>query len=129
MNTSAIACRTGAVLATASAVLHGLSLGGAQHVAVTMLTLAMAAACLYCAVELWTRDTERAWVLVAVMNLAMIGVHLPMTAHQHGAVGAAASTPTAMAAATLLAVLEVVLATVVLGVRSRRYSPGVPDVT
>ena len=124
-----IACRVGALFAVGSAVLHGFSLGGGHSVALAVLTLAMAAACLYCAADLWTRGTERAWVLVAVMNLAMIGVHLPMSAHHHGAVSAAAPTSVAMTAATLLAVVEVVLATVVLGVRSRRYEPGLPDVT
>ena len=124
-----LACRAGAVIATVSAVLHAFSLGGEHGSAVTVLTAAMALVCLLCAADLWTRGTERAWVLVAVMNLAMIGVHLPMAAHHHGAVGVAAATSTAMTAATLLAVVEVILATVVLSVRSRRYAPRVPDVT
>ena len=124
-----VACRAGAALAIGSAVLHGLSLGGGHPVVVTILVLGMAAACLYCAADLWTHGTQRAWVLVAVMNLAMIGVHLPLSAHHHGAIGAAAPTSDLMAAATLLAVVEVILATVVLSVRSRRYAPGVPDVT
>lgn len=126
---SSLACRAGALLAVGSAVLHGVSLSGGHSVALALLTLVMAAACLYCATDLWRRGTERAWVLVAVMNLAMIGVHLPMSAHHHAAVSAAAPTSTAMTAATLLAVVEVVLATVVLGVRSRRYAPGLPEVT
>jgi hypothetical protein len=131
MTTSAIACRTGAVLAAGSAALHGVALTGGHHVVVAVLTLAMAVGCLYCAAELWMRGTARAWVLVAVMNLAMIGVHLPMAAHQHGAAVLGTATPAsaAMTAATLLAVIEVLLATVVLGVRSRRYAPRVPDIT
>lgn len=125
-----LACRAGALLAVGSAVLHGFSLSGGHPVPVAVLTLAMAGACLYCAADLWARGTERAWVLVAVMNLAMIGVHLPMSAHHHGTVSAAAPTSTAaMTAATLLAVVEVLLATAVLGVRSRRYPPVLPDVT
>lgn len=127
-----LACRAGALIATGSAVLHGFSLIGGHGVAVTAVTAVMALVCLYCAADLWTRGTERAWVLVAVMNLAMIAVHLPMAMHQHGAVGVAVPTstvPTFMAAATMLAVVEVLLATVVLGVRSRRYAPRVPDVT
>jgi hypothetical protein len=124
-----VACRAGAALAIGSAVLHGLSLDVGHGAVVVALTLAMAGACLYCAADLWTRGTERAWVLVAVMNLAMIGVHLPMAAHHHGAIGAAAPTSAAMTAATLVAVIEVLLATAVLAVRSRRYVPGVPDAT
>lgn len=112
-----------------SAVLHGFSIGGEHGAVVTVVTAVMALVCLYCAADLWTSGTERAWVLVAVMNLAMIGVHLPMAGHQHGAFGGAAPTTTAMTVATLLAVVEVLLATVVLGVRSRRYAPRVPDVT
>lgn len=111
------------------AVLHGFSIIHGQVDVLTALTLVMAAACLYCAYELWTRDTERAWVLTAVMNLAMIGVHLPMAAHQHGLITATAATPAAMTAATLVAMVEVALAAVVLGLRSRRYAPRIPDVT
>jgi hypothetical protein len=39
------------------------------------LTVAMAAGCLYCARDLWVRETLRAWILVALMNLTMIAVH------------------------------------------------------
>ena len=127
---SSTACRTGAALALGSAVLHGFSVGDGHHVALVVLTVAMAVACLLCAADLWTRGSERAWVLVAVMNLAMIGVHLPMAAHHHGgAVAAVGPTSNAMTAATLLAVIEVALATVVLAVRSRRYAPRLPDPT
>lgn len=45
----------------------------------------MASVCLYCAYEVWRFDTVRSWVLVAVMNIAMIGAHLLITGqHQHG---------------------------------------------
>ncbi|PRC50031.1 hypothetical protein C6A85_71625, partial [Mycobacterium sp. ITM-2017-0098] len=68
----------GALLAVSSAVLHASSLNP--------VALAMAAACLYCAYELWRFDSVRSWVLVAVMNIAMIGLHLVTTGgHHHGA--------------------------------------------
>ena len=72
----------------------------------------MAAACLYCAYELWRSDTIRSWLMVAVMNLAMIAVHIPMTGHHHGA-GAAAPAGVdmsmAMQMATAVAVTEILL--------------------
>lgn len=115
--------RAGALLAVGSAVLHGASLGPANP-AVAALTVAMLVGCLYCAYELLTRDTVRSWVLVAVMNLVMIGVHLPMTgAHHHGGGPAAAATP--MQLATVVAIVEVLFAATVLFVRTRALDPGV----
>lgn len=132
---SAVA-RIGAVLAGGSSVLHGLSLGHPRGFIGTALLLAMAVACLYCAAELWIRDTDRAWVLVAVMNLGMIAVHLPTAGgHHSGAQASAVTVPTVtpmatpMAVATAFAIAEAVLATVVLAHRSRRYSPGGADLT
>ena len=52
------------------------------------LLATMIVACLYCARELWRDGTERAWVVVALMNLAMIALHLPAPAHHHGATSA-----------------------------------------
>lgn len=109
---------TGALLAASSAVLHGISLGA--------VALAMAVGCLYCAYELWRFDSVRSWVLVAVMNIAMIGVHL-MTAggHRHGAAPSAAPPAAtadmglAMGLATLAAAVEILFAAVVLLVRTR----------
>ncbi len=108
----------GALLAVTSAVLHGTSLGAGA--------LGMAAACLYCAYELWRFDTVRSWVLVAVMNIAMIGVHLLMTdGHHHGAHASAFSAATtidmgvAMALATAVAAAEILFAATVLFVRTR----------
>ena len=108
----------GAVLAVSSAVLHGSSLNG--------MALGMAAACLYCAYELWRFDTVRSWVLVAVMNIAMIGAHLLMTGgHRHGADPTAGpAVPTvdmsvAMGLATAVAVVEILFAASVLFVRTR----------
>jgi len=82
----------------------------------------MAAACLYCAYELWRSDTIRSWLMVAVMNLAMIAVHIPMTGHHHGA-GASAPAGVdmsmAMQMATAVAVTEILFAATVLFVRTR----------
>jgi len=65
-------------------------LGHASSVIVTGLLVTMIVACLYCARELWRAGTARAWVVVALMNLAMIALHLPAPAHHHGAAGVAA---------------------------------------
>ena len=70
--------------------------------------------------QLWRDSTERAWVVVALMNLAMIALHLPAPAHHHGAVSAAAPSPsTLMTVATLVALVEVTAAAAALYVRSR----------
>jgi len=115
--------RTGALLAVGSAVLHGAALGPANPGG-AVLTVTMLIGCLYCAYELWTRDTVRSWVLVALMNLAMIGVHLPVTgAHHHDGGPAAAVTP--MQLATVVAIVEALLAATVLLVRTRAVAPGV----
>ena len=123
---SALVRRTAAVLAAGSAVLHGASLDPAVSPWVTSLTVMMLLGCLYCGYELWTRDTVRAWVLVAAMNLVMVGVHLPMAgAHHHGAVPGslsdAATSPMHLASA--VALVEVLLAGAVLFVRTRALAP------
>jgi hypothetical protein len=126
---SVLARRTGAVLAVGSAVLHGFSLGE-TNTGIAVLTVAMLVGCLYCAYELWTRDTVRSWVSVAVMNLAMIGVHLPMVGgHHHGGgpVVASATAPTSMQLATFVAIVEVLFAATVLFVRARKLAPLLPD--
>lgn len=81
---------------------------------------AMVVACLYCAYELWTRDTLRSWVMVALMNLAMIAVHLPLASGHHHGPAVEASGSGTMTAATGVAVLEVVVAVAVLFHRTRR---------
>lgn len=108
----------GAVLAVSSAVLHGASL--------SLPALAMAAACLYCAYELARFDSVRSWVLVAVMNIAMIGMHLAMTdRHHHDASlrdvtgEAPVHMGPAMGLATSVAAIEILLAATVLFVRTR----------
>src|ERR1700754_2458079 len=101
--TSTVARRACAALAVASAGLHATMLGHASGVIAAGLLAAMIAACLYCARELWRDGTARAWVVVALMNIAMIALHLPGPAHHHGTSSAAAPLPsTLMAAATLL---------------------------
>src|SRR6478736_991318 len=57
--------RRGAVIAACSGVLHGFSLLHATSAAATVLTVAMLAACMFCARDLWARGTLRAWALVA----------------------------------------------------------------
>lgn len=85
----------------------------------------MASACLYCAYELWRFDTVRSWVLVAVMNIAMIGAHLLMTGHhQHGLATVLPAAPNvgmglAMGLATTVAAIEILFAATVLFVRTR----------
>jgi hypothetical protein len=54
-----------------------------------VLTVAMLAACMFCARDLWARGTLGAWALVALMNLAMIVIH---TLRQPRITTAAAST-------------------------------------
>ena len=82
--------RTCAVLAAASAALHAVMLGHAANPAMAVLMAAMIGACLYCARDLWLRGTLQTWCIVAVMNLAMVAVHLPVPAHRHVAGAASA---------------------------------------
>jgi hypothetical protein len=71
------------LLAACSAVLHGFSLGHVTNPAVMVLMVAMLATCLYCARHLWLHTTIRGWVLAALMNFAMIAIHLPASAAHH----------------------------------------------
>lgn len=88
--------------------------------AAALLMMAMIGGCLYCARDLWRDGTARAWVVVALMNLAMIALHLPAPAHHHhGAPGAVASPSAVMTVATTLALTEVLAATAVLYAGSR----------
>jgi hypothetical protein len=112
--------RTCAVLAAASAVLHGVMLGHAANPAMGVLMAGMVVACLYCARELWLRGTLRVWVVVALMNLAMIALHLPPPAHHHAVAATAEQQSTIMALATTLSSVEVGLAATVLWFRTRR---------
>lgn len=129
---AAIPRRVGALLATSSSVLHAFALTHAGSPIAAVGMVAMIVACLFCAYELWTTDTTRGWVLIGLMNIAMIGAHLPMTSESHhdrsaSVAVAPASGATAMAA-TGVAVLEVVLAVAVLLHRTRRYPAQLADI-
>jgi hypothetical protein len=118
--------RVCAALAVGSAALHAISLGHAVSAASGVLMGAMIAGCVYCARDLWVRGTLRAWVLVALMNLAMIAVHVGVPAHHHGAVAAstvAVHESMVMTLATALAAVEVLLAAGVVYHRTRRIAP------
>ena len=124
MSAALVARRGAAALAASSAVLHAVMLGHAGAPALAVLIAGMVVACLYCARELWLSGTSRAWCLVAVMNLAMVAVHLPMSgAHHvtHAVVAAGARQPTVMTVATVLSMIEVVIAVAVLCYRTRGH--------
>jgi hypothetical protein len=91
------------------------------------MTVAMAAGCLYCARDLWVRGTLRAWVLVALTNLAMIAIHAPTPAAYHHGGGVTIAVPahhsTVMNLATALAAVEVLVAAAVLYSRTRAVRP------
>lgn len=122
--------RACALAAICSATLHGLMVGHAGNPALVFLILVMAAACLFCAHELWTAESLRAWCIVAVMNLAMVAVHWSVPTHHHGSganaavLGAAPAVPASilMTAATVIALAEAAVATVVLWVSTRHRS-------
>jgi hypothetical protein len=119
--------RACAALAARSAVPHGISLGHGTNLAAAGLTAAMAAGCLYCAPDLWGRETLRAWVLVALMNLTMITIHASAPAAHHHGGGVTTAAPahhsTVMNLATTLAAVEVVAAAAVLYSRTRAVRP------
>ena len=111
-----------AVAAAGSGALHVTMLGHAGNPVTAVLIVAMAAACLGCAYELWRGCGLRTWCVVAVMNLAMIAVHWSMPAHQHGAagVGPAPAMSPLMTLATAVSLTEAAIATAVLYVLTRR---------
>jgi hypothetical protein len=114
--------RACAVLAAGSAGLHAVMLGHAANAAMGVLMAGMIVACLYCARELWEHGALGAWCLVAVMNLAMVAVHLPMSGSHHvthAVVGAGVPQPTIMTLATALSMIEVLIAVAVLCYRTR----------
>lgn len=117
-----VARRTAAGVAATSAVLHGVMLGHAGSPASAVLIFGMAAACLYCARELWLAGTTRAWLLVALMNLGMVAVHLPMSAEHHVthvAVEVVVPQSVMMTLATALSMIEALIAVAVLCYRTR----------
>ena len=124
---SVLGRRACAGLAGCSAVLHGIALGHVTNPAATALIVAMLVACLYCARDLWLRSTVRGWLMVALMNFAMIANHLPASAAHHHGAGLALVSPvhesTVMDVATVLAAVEVTIAAVVLYYRTRAMQP------
>lgn len=113
--------RTCAVLAAGSAGLHAVMLGHAGNVATGVLMAGMIVACLWCARDLWLRGTLGVWCVVALMNLAMIAIHLPAPAHHHGAIThtAVAQQSWVMAAATVISLVEAAASAAVLSYRTR----------
>jgi len=122
VSAAVVARRTAAVLAASSAGLHAVMLRHTGSAAFAVLIVVMVGGCLYCAYELWLSGSVRTWCLVAVMNLAMVAVHLPMSgAHHvtHVDVNAAAPQSVVMTVATLLSMVEVLIAVGVLCYRTR----------
>src|SRR3954467_2408192 len=117
-----VARRTAAVLAASSAGLHAVMLRHAgSGGAFAVLIAVMVGACLYCAYEVWLSGTVRAWCLVAVMNLAMVAVHLPMSGAHHVTpvdVNALVPQSVVITVATLLSMIEVSIAVGVLCYRT-----------
>lgn len=115
--------RACAVLAACSAVLHGVLLGHAANPAMMATMVAMMIACLFCARDLWRRGSLGVWCAVALMNLAMIALHLPMPAHHHGAgAGPMPAQSALMSITVMLAFMEVVIAGTVLYYCTRNRS-------
>jgi hypothetical protein len=125
---AAVGRRLYAVLAACSAGVHLALLGHAGSLVTAALLAAMIAGCLWCAVDLWRRGTLGAWLTVALMSLAMLAVHAPMPAHHHRAGALTPANPSAlMALAMVLAVVEVVVAAVVLYARTRHRAGVLSD--
>ena len=121
---AAVGRRLYAVLAVCSAAVHLALLGHAGGVLSAALLAVMVVVCLWCACDLWRRGTLAAWLTVALMNLGMVAVHAPLTAHQHRASGGtvAPAMPDLMVLAMVLAAVEVALAAGVLYFRTRHHA-------
>jgi hypothetical protein len=132
MNAGVVGRRGCAGLAACSAVLHGIALGHVTNPAAAAVMVAMLVACLYCARDLWLRGTVRDWLMIALMNFAMIAIHLPASAAHHHGSGLAVVSPvhesTVMDIATVLAAVEVTIAAVVLYYLTRTMRPRGPSV-
>lgn len=111
-----------ALLAACSAALHAVMVRDVGSAVMSVVVVGMALACLYCAKELWTAGSPRVWCIVAVMNLGMVAMHWSLPGHHHdqaAGVAPVAATSTLMAVATSIAILEAVIATVVLWFQTR----------
>lgn len=102
-------------------------LGAIANPAAAVVLAAMTVGCLYCAGHLWRRGTSGVWCAIALMSLAMIALHTPMPMDHHG-VMAPVQTSTLMTTATLLALLEVIIAAAVLTYTTRHRSVITPSV-
>jgi hypothetical protein len=104
-----------------------MALGHVTNVVTMAVMVAMLVGCLFCACDLWLRGTVHGWLTVALMNFAMIAIHLPASAAHHHGPGPAVVSPvhesTVMDVATVLAVVEVTMAAVVLYYRTRSMGP------
>ncbi|WKG02558.1 hypothetical protein [Mycolicibacterium sp. HK-90] len=118
---SVLGRRSCALLAASSAVLHGLMLGASTSPVAAAVLVGMVVGCLYCAGHLWRTGTPGVWCTIALMSLAMIAMHTPMPNHHHG-MGVPAQASAVMTTATLLALIEVIIAAAVLFYRTRNRS-------
>ncbi|TMS49208.1 hypothetical protein [Mycobacterium sp. DBP42] len=118
---SVLGRRSCALLAACSATLHVVMLGMTANLVAAVVLAAMIVGCLYCAGHLWRSGTPSVWCTIALMSLAMIALHTPMPAHHHGAV-ATVPASAVMTTATLIALLEVIIAAAVLTVCTRHRS-------
>jgi hypothetical protein len=132
MNAGVVGRRACAGLAACSAALHGIALGHVTNPVAAAVMVAMFVVCLYCARDLWLRGTVRGWLMIALMNFAMIAIHLPTSAAHHHGSGLAVVSPahesTLMDIATVLAAVEVTIAAVVLYYLTRTMRSGGPSV-
>lgn len=115
--------RACALVAAGSAVLHMSMVGHAGSPMAAVIVIAMTAACLTCAYDLWRAGSQRVWCLVAVMNLAMIGIHMSGPVHHHGSGVPVVQVPTVtplMTVATAVALAEALVAALMLCVYAWR---------
>jgi hypothetical protein len=125
MSTAILGRRVCAAVAVCSAGLHVLMVSHVGSLTISVLLIAMALACLYCARDLWTGGSLRAWCVVALMSLGMVAIHFTVPGCHPGALIAAdALTPPTMlmSVATAVALAEAVIATAVLAYRTRGRS-------
>ncbi len=111
-----------ATAAAGSALLHATMIVHTKSPALAVLIVMMAAACLFCAYEIWRACGPRTWAVVAVMNLAMIAVHWSVPSHHHGTPVTLSEQPmpALMGLATTVSLVEACIAAAVLYAITRR---------
>ena len=103
-----------------SALLHLAMITSVAQPVSAVIIGAMATACLYCARDLWLRDSMRTWCVVVVMNGGMIAAHWSLPGC-HSPVAAATVAPSSlMTVATCLAAIEAAAAVAVMWRTARR---------